>query len=95
MDAIRTLSVVSIVYGSQATIYVVRGRRHLWGLRPTKWLIMSSIADVFIISTLAIGGFAMAPLPVFVVAGEFAAAIVFGLLLDVVKIPVFSRLGIF
>ncbi len=94
VDAIRTLSVVSIVYGSQATIYVVRGRRHLWGLRPTKWLIMSSIADVFIISTLAIGGLAMAPLPVFVVAGEFAAAIVFGLLLDVVKIPVFARLGI-
>jgi len=36
----------------------------------------------------------MAPLPVAVVAGEFAAAIVFGLVLDVVKIPVFARFGI-
>jgi H+-transporting ATPase len=36
----------------------------------------------------------MAPLPVAVVAGEFAAAIVFGMLLDLVKIPVFARLGI-
>ena len=91
---IQTLSVVSIVFGSQATIYVVRARQHLWGLRPTRWLVLSSIADVLIISTLAIGGIAMAPLPVAVVAAEFAAAIVFGLLLDVVKIPVFARLGI-
>jgi H+-transporting ATPase len=94
VDEIRTLSVVSIVYGSQATIYVIRGHRHLWGLRPTTWLVVSSVADVLIISTLAIGGIAMAPLPVSVVAGEFAAAIVFGLILDVIKIPVFARLHI-
>jgi H+-transporting ATPase len=56
--------------------------------------VLSSVADVLIISTLAIGGIAMAPLPVSVVAGEFAAAIVFGLILDVVKIPVFVRLQI-
>jgi len=94
VEELRTLSVVSIVYGSQATIYVIRGRRHLWGLRPTIWLVLSSAADLLIISTLAIGGIVMAPLPVAVVAGEFAAAIVFGLVLDVVKIPVFARFGI-
>jgi len=94
VDEIQTLSVVSIVFGSQATIYVIRGRQHLWGLRPTRWLVLSSVADVLIISTLAICGFAMAPLPVAVVAGEFAAAIVFGMLLDLVKIPLFARLAI-
>jgi H+-transporting ATPase len=94
MEALRTLSVVSIVYGSQAIIYAVRARRHLWGLRPTVWLVMSSVADVLIISTLALRGIAMAALPVSVVAGEFAAAIVFGLILDGVKIPVFARLKI-
>jgi H+-transporting ATPase len=94
MEALRTLSVVSIVYGGQATIYAVRARRHLWGLRPTGWLVMSSLADILIISTLAIRGIAMAPLPVTVVACEFAAAIVFWLILDGVKIPVFARLKI-
>jgi H+-transporting ATPase len=94
VDEIRTLSVVSIVYGSQATIYAIRARRHLWGLRPTIWLVSSSIADLAIISILAITGIAMAPLPVSVVAGEFFAAILFGLALDAVKIPVFSRLEI-
>ena len=94
IEALRTLSVVAIVYGSQATIYAIRGRRHFWGLRPSMWLVMSSIADILIISTLATRGIAMAPLSISVVACEFAAAIAFGLILDGIKIPVFSRLGI-
>jgi H+-transporting ATPase len=57
-------------------------------------LVLSSVADVLIIPMLAIYGIAMAPLPLAVVAGEFAAAIAFGLVLGVVKIPVFARLSI-
>jgi H+-transporting ATPase len=91
---LQTLSVVAIVFGSQATIYAIRSRRHLWGLRPTKWLVLSSIADILIITTLAVRGIAMAPVPLSVVACEFAGALVFGLLLDAIKIPVFARLGI-
>jgi H+-transporting ATPase len=94
IDALRTLSAVGIVFGSQATIYVIRGRQHLWGSRPSLILVLSSVADVLIISTLAICGIAMAPLALWVVACEFAAAIAFGLFLDVVKIPVFARLRI-
>ncbi len=92
--ALQTLSVVAIVFGSQATIYAIRDRRHLWGLRPTKWLVMSSIADILIISALAVRGIAMAPLPISVIAYEFVGALVFGLVLDSIKIPVFARLGI-
>jgi H+-transporting ATPase len=94
IEALRTLSVVAIVFGSQATIYALRARRHLWGLRPTIWLAASSLADILIISTLAMRGIAMAPLPITVIAVEFGAAIIFGLVLDVVKIPVFARLSI-
>ena len=94
IEALRTLSVVGIVFGSQATTYVIRGRRHLWGLRPSLMLVLSSVADVLIIATLAVLGIAMAPLPPVIVAYEFAAAIAFGLLLDVVKIPVFAHLRI-
>jgi len=79
---------------SQATTYVIRGRQHLWGLRPSLFLVLSSVVDVLIISTRAICGIAMAPLTLSIVTSEFAAAIVFGLLMDVVKIPLFARLGI-
>jgi H+-transporting ATPase len=64
------------------------------GLRPTLWLVSSSVIDILIISTLAVRGIAMAPLPVSVLACEFVAAIVFGLILDGVKIPVFACLKI-
>jgi H+-transporting ATPase len=41
VEALRTLSVVAIVYGSQATIYAIRDRHHFWGLLPTVWLLLS------------------------------------------------------
>jgi H+-transporting ATPase len=94
IEALQTLSVVAIVFGSQATTYVIRGRQHLWGMRPSLWLVLSSVADVLIISTLAASGIAMAPLPIAIIASEFAAAIAFGVVIDLVKIPVFARLRI-
>jgi len=66
----------------------------LWGLRPTAWLLLTSVADLLIITALAMFGIAMAPLPIVVLAGEFVAAVIFGLILDAVKIPVFARLKI-
>jgi H+-transporting ATPase len=94
IEALRTISVVAIVYSSQAIIYAIRARGHFWGLRPTMWLVLSSVADVLIISTLAGRGIAMARLPLSILAYEFAAAGVFAFLLDGVKIPVFARLNI-
>jgi H+-transporting ATPase len=94
IDALRTLSIVAIVFGSQAITYAIRERRHFWGLRPTLWLIGSSILDVLIISTLAVRGIVMTPLPLSVVACELIAALVFWLGLSGIKIPIFARLNI-
>jgi H+-transporting ATPase len=94
IEALQTLSVVAIVYGSQATIYAIRDRHHFWGLRPTVWLVLSSIADILIISMLAVRGIAMAPLPILILACEFAAAMAFWLILSGLKIHVFARLHI-
>ncbi len=93
-DALRTLAFVVLVFGSQATIYAIRERRHLWGSRPSLLLAVSSVADIAIASTLAVGGIAMTPLPVAVVAGTLAAAAAFAFVLDLAKVPVFARLGI-
>jgi H+-transporting ATPase len=94
ISPLQTFSVIAIVYGSQAMTYAVRDRRYLWALRPTKLLVGSSIADILFISVLANRGIAMAPLSPQVLIIEFAAAIAFGLLLNIVKIPVFARLKI-
>jgi H+-transporting ATPase len=92
--ALQTMAFIAIVFGNQATTYTNRERRHIWSSRPSYWLIVSSVVDVTIASTLAIGGFAMKPLPVFIVAGTLGLAIVFALLLDFLKIAVFRRLRI-
>jgi H+-transporting ATPase len=94
VEALRTLAFVVIVFGNQATTYTNRERRHLWSSRPSLWLIISSGADVLIASILAIAGIAMAPLPALMVIGALAAAIVFAVALDFVKVPVFRQLGI-
>jgi H+-transporting ATPase len=94
VGALQTLAFVVIVFGNQATTYTNRERRHLWSSRPSIWLLISSVADVLIASTLAVGGIAMTPLPAPVVAGTLAAAVVFAVLLDLVKVPVFRRLRI-
>jgi H+-transporting ATPase len=93
-EALRTLAFVVLVFGSQATIYAIRERRHLWGSRPSLLLAVSSVADIAIASTLAVDGIAMTPLPPLLVAGTLAAAAAFAFVLDFVKVPVFARLGI-
>jgi H+-transporting ATPase len=93
-EALRTLTFVVLVFGSQATIYAIRERRQLWKSRPSLLLVMSSVADIAIAATLAVGGIAMTPLPAVVVAGTLGAAAIFAFILDLIKVPVFSRLGI-
>ena len=94
IDELRTLAFAALVFGSQATIYAIRQRRHLLGSRPSVWLAASSVADVLIAAILAISGIAMTPLPTSMVAGTFAAAVALTFVLDMVKVPVFARLGI-
>ena len=93
-ETLRTLAFVVLVFGSQATIYAIRERRHLLGSSPSLLLAVSSIADIAIASTLAVGGIAMTHLPVSLVAATLAAAAIFAFILDLVKVPVFARLGI-
>ena len=94
IGALRTLVFVALVFASQATIYAIRQRRHLWGLRPSAWLIASSVADVLIAAVLAGAGIAMAPLPPLTIAAVLAAAVIFAFVLDAVKVPLFAYLRI-
>jgi H+-transporting ATPase len=94
IESLRTLAFTSLVFGSQAVIYAIRQRRHLWGSRPSLLVAASSAADVLIAATLAVAGIAMTPLPFPVVAGTLAAAAAFALVLDVVKLPLFARLKV-
>jgi H+-transporting ATPase len=92
IDPLRTLAFVVLVFGGQASIYAIRDRRHLWGTRPSLLLALASAVDVVIATTLAVGGIAMTRLPATLVAATLAAAAVYSLLLNLVKIPLFAHL---
>jgi H+-transporting ATPase len=94
IEELRTLAFVAIVFGNQATTYTNRERQRIGSTRPSVWLIGSSLVDLVIASTLATRGIAMASLPIFVVGGTLAAAVVFTFIVDVAKVPVFNRLKI-
>ena len=94
IESLRTLAFVAIVFGNQATTYTNRERRRLGSARPSYWLIGSSVLDLLIASTLATCGIAMTALPIFIVGGILASAVVFGFIADVAKVPVFNRLEI-
>ena len=91
---LRTLAFVALVFGSQAMLYAVRQRRSFWGDRPSPWLILSSVVDLAIASTLAVGGIGMTRLPASTVAGTLVAACVFLLAINLLKLPIFARLEI-
>ncbi|MGA7674211.1 MAG: HAD-IC family P-type ATPase [Rhizomicrobium sp.] len=93
-EALRTLTVVTLVFSGQAIFYVSRERRHLWSSPPGRWLIASSIVDITLFGTLAIQGILMTPLPAIIVAGVFGAAIVLAFVLDAVKVTLFRRLAV-
>jgi H+-transporting ATPase len=92
IDTLRTLTAIVLVYGSQSITYAVRDRRHFWGLRPTKWLVLSTCADLLFISVLANRGIAMAPLSLAILATILGATVAFWMLLSIVKIPIFAKL---
>jgi H+-transporting ATPase len=93
IEALQTLAFLAVVFGNEASLYAIRARRRLWST-PSRWLVLSSVADVLIATTLAVCGIAMTALPVIFVAGTLAAAIAFAFVADVAKFPILKRLRI-
>jgi H+-transporting ATPase len=87
---IQTLALVVLVFGNQALLYTLRERRRLWSSRPSSWVLAGSVADIAIVSLLAMSGTLMAPLPWRMLAGVLVAAAVFALALDQIKVWVLS-----
>jgi len=92
---LQTLAFFVLVCGNQATMYVVRARGRIWSSPcPSRWLVLSSVADLAIALTLAGCGWLMMPLPFWVLGSVLVGAFAFAFALDLVKVSVFSRLKI-
>ena len=89
---LQTLAFVTLVFGAQAVLYVVRERGPMWASKPSGWVLAASASNVVIVSVLACSGILMEPLPWRVVAGLLAATGGFALLLDQIKLRIVSKL---
>jgi len=89
---LQTLAFVTLVFGAQAVLYVVRERGPMWASKPSGWVLAASASNVVIVSVLACSGILMEPLPWRVVVGLLAAASGFALLLDQIKLRIVSKL---
>lgn len=92
---LQTLAFFALVCGNQATMYTLRARGRIWSSpHPSRWLALSSVADLVVALTLAGCGWLMAPLQLSLMMSVLAVAIAFAFASDWVKILVFNRLKI-
>jgi H+-transporting ATPase len=80
-----TFAFVTILFGSQGLIYVLRDRRHIWSSTPSKWIFASSAVDISIVAVLALSGTLMEPLPWRLLVAISLATAAFTLILDQIK----------
>ncbi len=88
--ALQTFAFVTVLFGSQGLIYVLRERRHIWSSTPSKWVFASSAADIGIVAALALSGTLMEPLPWRLLLAISFATAAFALILDQIKRPVMA-----
>lgn len=91
-DALNTLTFLTLVFSGQANVYLVRERGHLWRSRPGRALWISSLVDIVVVSLLAIFGILMTSLPPAIVLLLIPTTIIFTLLIDFIKVPLFTKM---
>jgi H+-transporting ATPase len=82
---LQTFAFVTVLFGSQGLIYVLRERRHMWSSMPSKWVFASSAVDIGIVTLLALTGTLMEPLPWHLLLAVFVVTAAFAFILDQIK----------
>ena len=91
LPQLQTLIFLTLVFTGQGTIYLVRERRHFWNSRPSRWLLLSSAADVIVVGALAAHGILMAAVPASLVGALLAACLLYLAALDFLKVAIVRR----
>ena len=91
LPQLQTLMFVMLVFTGQGTVYLVRKRGHFWHSRPSKWLTLSSLGGIAVVSLLASGGILMAPVKLEWVAILLGLVLAYMFAVDFLKIRVFRH----
>lgn len=94
LDHLRTVMFFTFIASSQATIYLVRTRDHVWSSRPSTWLLAASALDIGAAVILGITGTLMAPLSPLVAVAILAGLGITMVVCDFIKVPAFKSLAL-
>jgi H+-transporting ATPase len=86
---LQTLVFVMLVFTGQGNVYLVRERHHFWKSRPSRWLLISSCADVVVVSLMAVKGILMTAISPVLVGALLVVVAVYLTLVDFVKVGIF------
>jgi H+-transporting ATPase len=89
---LQTLTFATVIFSTQAGVYLLRERGHFWESRPSPLLFMSSIFGVAVTVLLSRTGWLMAPIQPVLLGAIAVGAAVYFFGLDWVKVWLFHRL---
>ena len=94
LPQLQTLVFITLVFTGQGMVYLVRQRGHFWNSRPSKWLVLSSVADIAVVSVLATRGILMEAIRPQLVFTILIACVCYLAVTDFVKVSLAGRLNV-
>jgi H+-transporting ATPase len=88
---LQTVVFITLVFTGQATVYMIRERRHFWHSFPSRWMVAASLVDIAIVTALAREGILMAAVPLRLVLTILACCAVYFFGLDTLKASVLKH----
>lgn len=81
---------ILLVFTGQGCVYLVRERKHFWNSLPGKWVMLSSLLDIIIICLFATKGILKTAINPVLVVELFILVVIYLIMVDYIKIRVFS-----
>jgi len=90
IDQLQTLMFVMLVFTGQANVYLVRERQHFWKSRPSRWMLLGTLADIILVGIFASQGILMTAIPLSYVAISLLVIVLYVPCADWIKLLVFK-----
>ncbi|MGP8199601.1 MAG: plasma-membrane proton-efflux P-type ATPase [Limisphaerales bacterium] len=89
---LQTLTFATLIFSSQAGVYMLRERGHFWQSRPGRYLVGSSAVGLGVTALLALEGIFMPAISPSILLGVVGVGAAYFFCLDWVKVLLFARL---
>ena len=94
LGQIQTIVFLIMVFTGLGMLYLVRTGGPVYSTKPSKYMLMATIADVVVVSLMAGFGILMHQVPFTSVAYLLGITVVYLFLVDLVKIPLFRKFAV-